>query len=1152
MLDKIRKWMAPPDFTNPDKRRSARLLNFITWAYLGLIFFSLLGLFALMVQQADWPMVLRLLLVRVVPFLAANILAQVLMRLGRVRLASIVFITLFWVGLSVVLYFNGGIYATATTFYFLAIIIAGLLLGARASGFVALLTVLWIGIIAALMNRDALPPPLSDPIPQADWVAISVAYIIGVVVLYLFIQSLNQARDALREANELLERRVAERTRDLALAAEVGQAISHITNLNDLLPEAVNLIRARFHLYHVQIYLADKSGQRLRLQAATGEAGRQMLARKHALPVAPGSINGEAAVSQRPIIVDDTQTSAIFQPNPLLPETRSEAAVPLIIGETVTGVLDLQSSQPQTFGEENLTAFEVLAGQLATAIENARLLEESSRLGAMVKQSPDGAAIANMEGIIEFVNPSWARMHGYEMTEPLIGQPLTIFHTEEQLQSDVIPFNAIVKEKGFNQGVVWHVRQDGVPFPTHMTVSLLRDEAGNPAGLTASARDISEELAAERLLAERVKQLDLLNDIGRQMEAMPSLARFLQWAADRIPQAMPHPDDCVAAISLDGVIYGAAEARELPRHIVEELRLSGNREGRIYIAYKQNHQFRDEESAFIGDIGRRISSYIENQRLVEEMQVRAAELQIVAEIGATIAATRNIQQLLEQVTELTKERFHMYHAQIYMLDQTGHNLVLAAGAGETGQQMVTKKHVIPLAKEQSLVAQAARTRRGVIVNDARNEPGFLPHPLLPETAAELAVPLVFGEDELLGVLDIQSDVPGYFNTGHINIFTTLAAQIAIAWQNARQTEQREEALQELRALQQVMTGQGWQTFMSNPERSVRGYVAASQNQIQPLTAGAPLPAGEEANETDVYVAPMTVRGVSVGGLGVKNGAALSDEEKSLLNQISQQVVEALERARLFEETEVARAQTESLYTASDQIARAETNQAVLHALVNSTALQRMDRVTIWLFDQPWIGDKPPETATAAAVWANDSDETAVPSDERLLLTRFPDVVARFSGANAYVVSDALLAEELTEKTRHFVTRKLNLRSFAIFPLIVSGQWVGLLTGQSREVLHLTEQEVRQIENLTDQAATAIQNQRLLAESQERVQQEQILRRVSERVYGAVDAESVLKTAVQEVGRTLGLQAFIYLDEPAAARPQTGRLSPVNGKQKNKS
>src|SRR5690606_16210676 len=103
---------------------------------------------------------------------------------------------------------------------------------------------------------------------------------------------------------------------------------------------------------------------------------------------------------------------------------------------------------------------------------------------------------------------------------------------------------------------------------------------------------------------------------------------------------------------------------------------------------------------------------------------------------------------------------------------------------EAGKTMVERGHAIPLNRENSLVARAARERQGVIVNDVLSEPGFLPNPLLPETKSEMAIPMVVG-DELIGVLDVQADVFGRFTADDVQIKTTLASQVAIAAQNAR-------------------------------------------------------------------------------------------------------------------------------------------------------------------------------------------------------------------------------------------------------------------------------------------------------------------------------------------------------------------------------
>ena len=163
---------------------------------------------------------------------------------------------------------------------------------------------------------------------------------------------------------------------------------------------------------------------------------------------------------------------------------------------------------------------------------------------------------------------------------------------------------------------------------------------------------------------------------------------------------------------------------------------------------------------------------------------RAADLQTVAEVSSSTSTVLDTEKLLWNVSNLTKERFGLYHAHIYMLNEAEDTLILVAGAGDAGRQMVSEGRSIPIDREQSLVARAAREHRGVIVNDVRSAPDFLPHPLLPDTRSELAVPMIVN-DKVIGVFDVQSDVVDQFTPENANIQTIMAAQIAVAVQNAR-------------------------------------------------------------------------------------------------------------------------------------------------------------------------------------------------------------------------------------------------------------------------------------------------------------------------------------------------------------------------------
>jgi GAF domain-containing protein len=146
----------------------------------------------------------------------------------------------------------------------------------------------------------------------------------------------------------------------------------------------------------------------------------------------------------------------------------------------------------------------------------------------------------------------------------------------------------------------------------------------------------------------------------------------------------------------------------------------------------------------------------------------------------------DIDKLLHAVVHLTQRQFGLYHAHIFLYNENTADLKIAACGWKEGDphEGTDGAAVIPMTQEQSLVARAARTRQAVIVNDVRSDPGWLPNPLLPDTKSEMAVPLVIGE-QVLGVLDVQSDQPNAFTEEDANIQTTLASQVATALQNAR-------------------------------------------------------------------------------------------------------------------------------------------------------------------------------------------------------------------------------------------------------------------------------------------------------------------------------------------------------------------------------
>ncbi len=323
-------------------------------------------------------------IIRAIPYpLRAGVLVTVLQGLGAAALISY------------------GLSGTGITFLFAGILLAILLFTFKqAVVFLASALGILVGIGSGMVTgRIDLPPVevMANSGSSVQWFTAGLVLVFAVsitaVSVYAIMRGLNKSvlqqeklTKELETDRKALENRVHDRATDLAkrvdqfeIASEIAHEISSETNIETLLATAANHIREKFNFYHVGVFINDERNEYAVLRAATGEAGRMMLERNHRLKIGEIGMVGYVISRGEARVTMDVSGDNVHYKNPMLPETRSEMALPLRSGQGVIGALDVQSVLENAFDNEDIRILQMIADQLAIAFDKTRLVDQLQR-----------------------------------------------------------------------------------------------------------------------------------------------------------------------------------------------------------------------------------------------------------------------------------------------------------------------------------------------------------------------------------------------------------------------------------------------------------------------------------------------------------------------------------------------------------------------------------------------------------------------------------------------------------------------------------------------------------------------------------------------------------------------------------------------------
>ncbi|HMR98720.1 MAG TPA: PAS domain-containing protein [Anaerolineales bacterium] len=552
MLNSIRRFFTAPVFEgDTEKTRSAKLLYQIITIFWGLP--ALLGIMIVLSPAGRTEVIPPAIVISLV--LAA---LMVVTRMGWIGSANTIILAMVFLIFAYADVQNAGNIQPSTFITAFAIIMSGLLLGRRAPLVMAGLIVVTHAAIVHLQMQGVIEL-VSAPAVGFENIVITSIVIVMIGFLYQFVISrlqtaLDEARKNARELEQLsvsLEQRVSDRTKALATSAEVSRRLASILDPQQLADAVVNQVQTAFKYYYAQIYLFDQAGENLVLTAGTGEAGAEMMRRGHSLPKGRGLV-GRAAETKESILVSDTSQDSGWLPNELLPDTKAEAVVPIVIGDKVFGALDVQDNLTNDIFPEDVTLLESLASQVAISLQNARLFSEAQKFqdqfSLAVDGSNDGIWDWDLKTNEVYFSPRWKAIVGYGEDELNNGfadfEALLHPDDKDRALASVNDYLA-GKLKTYDIEFRFHHKDDSYRW-IRARGKAMRDASGAPYRMAGSHTDITDSKETEQTVAQRARQQEAINLISQRIQAATTIEDAMQVAARELGRALGKRQTLVA------------------------------------------------------------------------------------------------------------------------------------------------------------------------------------------------------------------------------------------------------------------------------------------------------------------------------------------------------------------------------------------------------------------------------------------------------------------------------------------------------------------------------------------------------------------------------------------------------------------------------
>ncbi len=896
----------------------------------------------------------------------------------------------------------------------------------------------------------------------------------------------NQAAATL--ANAQLFAQTQRRSVQLQTASEVSHAAGSILGPDQLMQQVVDLVRDRFGLYYVGLFLVDETGEWAVLRAGTGEAGRIQIEQGHKLAVGSESMIGWCITNAQARIAQDVGEESTRFINPLLPETRSEMALPLISRGRVIGAMTIQSADAAAFSEDDISSLQTMVDQLSNAIQNARLYEESTqRTEELSTLNAIAATISRsleMQDLLDAVLDAVLAITGFDaglislhseetgelylashrnLPDPMVrvfeesglGGTLcdVVFKTGETLGLGDIREGAPVDVTGLiRNGFLAYA---GLPL-VHQDLTLgtlcvfggsvrsvdapllsLLEAIGHQIGVgIQNARLFNQVQASLTETEEQARRLMLLNEMSKELSQAVSLDEILETTAFKTGQILPCDRVTVTLLNAKGdsftVLAQHGEIGRIP--IGTQLPLAGSsietavREGRLVCTS-------DAQTGSLGGVRSfMVAPLLAGGRTIGTLNVGNKKPSIFV---------RRDENLLLQIASLLSSAMENRR----LFEQTQQRLADLRTIQETTSELTAKLSFNAatdvILRQAAHAVQADRVSMFLIDEEHMTRVG--------------TYPLREGDRDLIGQTNVLSDYP---LTKRV---VETRRPLALMADDPRLQEHARRAFKD------------------------SGVVASA-------------------------TIPLVGREGVLGTLAVSShqpGRAFTDHDTSLLQTLADQATIAFERIRLSEQTQASAEELSILFDVSQELSSALLQPDEIAA----TVARRLVELGDLEYSVSLLEEDRNTMRVLADFFLEEGTIREVETEETYRLSEYPATARTMEMLQPLVVQANDPDGDLAELA---YMRELGITTLAIIPLSVKGEAIGVMELESWEEYHYSPEQLNLITTLANQAAAALENARLLEEMQRRADRERQLRQVVATINASEDLMVELDTIAQMV------------------------------------